>query len=164
MEVFSGIKHAFDYLFRSRAEYKPLDGDQCIKIYLIMCDIEDDLSSFELEVDIRYRHRVDILNIIEKVRQSLRFEYGGVMPSEFIDIYPTKGLRWKSLPRTELEQFEGFLRKWLDETALENEFPFLRLDLKRGDRNVLFDTEKRASHTAEEMKKWLLARHGTLEF
>lgn len=164
-EVFSGIKHAFDYLFLTRAQRGLLDEYECFWAEEKTGIVEYCISSFEDKVKSEYRHRVDILNIIEKVWQSLRDEYGGMLPHDFIcTYYARKSARQPLTPR-EMETFQRFLDKWLDEPALEKEFSFLRLDIADWvDRLHLNNTEKQVSRTAEGMKRWLLARHGTLEF
>lgn len=164
-EVFSGIKHAFDYVFRTRAQRGLLNETDCYWAEDKTEMVEFYISSFEDTVKSEYRHRVDVLNIIEKVWQSLRDEYGGILPHEFISTYYARKRAWQPLTPREMETFERFLDKWLDDPALEKEFSFLRLDFTDSiDRLSLFITEKQVSRTAEGMKKWLLARHGTLEF
>ncbi|EGD87074.1 hypothetical protein H113_05651 [Trichophyton rubrum MR1459] len=70
-EVFSGIKHAFDYLFLTRAQRGLLDEYECFWAEEKTGIVEYCISSFEDKVKSEYRHRVDILNIIEKIRYYL---------------------------------------------------------------------------------------------
>ncbi|EFE32545.1 uncharacterized protein ARB_00731 [Trichophyton benhamiae CBS 112371] len=178
-EVFSGIKYAFDYLFRSRAARGLPDDRKCRVAYWLMDYVQCALCHFRSEVKTRYPHRVDIIDIAEKVERSIIYEHGGMEPKTLLRTLRGETPRSKPLTPEGLKTCDQILARWQDHDAIKKEFYFLKLDriIEEGfmkgsfvdDDDVLlstylYDTEKHASQTANGMKKWLLARHGTLEF
>ncbi|EGD96761.1 hypothetical protein TESG_04192 [Trichophyton tonsurans CBS 112818] len=162
--VYNGIKSVYGFLFLSQAERGLLDSNECFWASDLALGVGFRTENFESEVKRRYPHRTDILGIAEKVQQSIRSEYGGIMPGDLFNIYEMREATSQTLSPREVETFQWFLAKWLDRPAIEKEYSFLRLDLHYPDDEIIHNTEEHAADTAEKMKQWLLARHGTLEF
>ena len=162
--VYNGIQSVYGCLFLSQAQ-RALSGLHEYPFPLQSCyHMEFMIEDFQFEVKHRYPHRTDILGIAEKVEQSIRSEYGGIMPGDLFDIYERREATSQNLTPREIETLQKLLAKWQDTTAIEKEYSFLRLDLHYPDHKIIHDTEEHAADTAETMKQWLLARHGTLEF
>lgn len=120
--------------------------------------IERCLLTFRRGVGEKFPHRIDAIDVVKKVEQTLRDQHGGLSPFKFLYHLGLEHFEVSTAPEDRVAM-ESICQRWMDQDAVGREFSiFYPLDDKKRGKDVL--NEERITEIVIFLQEWLRNQKG----